>query len=74
MSNYEARIIRGAGLMNLTIPIYCDDVPTALRQAQLFVSSHDVQVWCDNEIVGTLHCRPQDTASPTSNVVSFYRR
>lgn len=74
MPNYEARIIRGGGLLNLVIPLDCNNDPTALRQARLFSAVHDVQVWCDNVIIGTLHCGPRDTASPTSNVVSFYRR
>jgi hypothetical protein len=72
MPNYEARIIRGAGLLNQVFPLYCDDDASALRQANLFVAFHDVQVWRDNAIIGTLHCRQCDTASPTSNVISFY--
>lgn len=75
MPNYEARIIRGAGLLNLTVPIDCIDDSTALRQARLMVAAHDVQVWRDGEIIGTLHRSAQEApVIPKDNVVAFRRQ
>lgn len=74
MPNYEARIVRGAGLLNITIRIECTDDRTALEKARLLLDAHDVQVWRDNEIIGTLHPHPwSSNEPPTDNVLSFRR-